>query len=79
MFRKTGVLKNFIMFKRKYLCWSLFLIKLTPKTPKRLQHWCFLVNNTKVLRTPYLQSNPGDCFCYFKKFVNFQGKYTFNF
>ena len=35
MFFKIGVLKNFVIFTGKYLCWSLFLIKLTPKTPKR--------------------------------------------
>ena len=28
MFFKIGVAKNFAMFKRKQLCWSLFLIKL---------------------------------------------------
>ena len=31
MFFKTGVLKNFAMFTRKHLCWSLFL--------KKLQDW----------------------------------------
>ena len=36
MFLKIGVLKNFVIFTGKYLCWSLFLIQLTPKTPKRL-------------------------------------------
>ena len=41
----TGdVLKNFVIFTGKHLCWSVFLIKLqTSKfTGKRLQHWCFL-------------------------------------
>ena len=36
MFWKIGVFKNFVILTGKYLCWSLFLIKLTPKTPKRL-------------------------------------------
>ena len=33
MFFKIGVLKNFVIFTGKYLCWSFFLIKLTLKTP----------------------------------------------
>ena len=38
-----GVLKNFIIFRVKHLCWSLFLIKLQACKfiKKRLQHWCF--------------------------------------
>ena len=28
MFFKKGVLKNFIIFTRKYLCWNLFVIQL---------------------------------------------------
>ena len=47
MFCKIGVLKNFVIFRGKYLCWCLFLIKLTPKTTKRLQRRCFLVNTAK--------------------------------
>ena len=42
---KMGVLKNFATVN--CLCWSLFLIKLK----KRLQHWSFLVNIAKFLRT----------------------------
>ena len=54
---KLGVLKNFAIFSRKHLPWSLFLIKLHAlKTcnfiKKRLQHRCFPVNIGKVLRTP---------------------------
>ena len=57
---KKGVLKNFVNFTGKHLCWSLInkakglhagnLIK------KRLQHRCFLVNNAKFLRTPILKN-----------------------
>ena len=72
MFFKIGVLKNFVIFTGKYLCWSLFLIKLTPKTPKRLQHRCFLVNIAKFLRTPFLRNTSGGCFCCFKKSVHSQ-------
>ena len=46
MFFKISVLKNFVTFTG-----SLFLIKLTPKTPKRLKHRYFLVNIAKFLRT----------------------------
>ena len=52
MFFKIGALKNFVIFTGKYLCWSLFLIKLTQKTPKRFQHRRFLMNIAKFLRTP---------------------------
>ena len=58
MFFKIGVLKNFVIFTGKHLCWSLLLIKLTPKTSKRLQHRCFLVNIAKFLRTPFLRNTP---------------------
>ena len=43
MFFKIGALKNFPIFTRKHLCWSLFLIK-------RLQQRCFPVNIAKFLR-----------------------------
>ena len=49
MFFKIDFLNNFVIFTGKYLCWSLFLIKLTPTTLKRLQHRCFLVNISKFL------------------------------
>ena len=43
MFFKIGILKNFANFKRKHLCWSLFLIKLQTCNfiKKRLWHKCF--------------------------------------
>ena len=69
---KKSVLKNFVIFTGKYLCWSFFLVKLTPKTSKRLQHRCFLVNIAKVLRTFLLQNTSGGCFCCFKKFKHSQ-------
>ena len=75
MFFKTGVLKNFVTLTEKYLCWSLFLIKLTPKTPKKLQHRCLLVNIAKFLRTPFLCNTSGGCFCCFKKIRTFPGKH----
>ena len=55
----TGdVLKNFVIFTGKHLCWSLFLIKLQACKfiEKRLQHWCFLFHVKKYLRTPILKS-----------------------
>ena len=36
MFFKIGVLKNFAIFTGKYLCWSLFLIKLQTLEPATL-------------------------------------------
>ena len=36
---EKGILKIFTKFARKYLCWSLFLIRL-----QRLQHRCFPAN-----------------------------------
>ena len=38
MFFDTGTLKNHAIFTGKYLCWSLFLIK--------LQYWAFFLLNT---------------------------------
>ena len=38
MFFETGTLKNHAIFTGKYLCWSLFLIK--------LQYWAFFLLNT---------------------------------
>ena len=43
-----GVLKSFTIFSRKYLCWSLFIIKFIKK---RLHHRCFLVHIATFLRT----------------------------
>ena len=72
MFFKIGVPKNFAIFTRKDLSWCLFLLKLTPKTPKKLQHRCFLVNVAKFLRTSFLRNTSFGCFCCFKKFVHSQ-------
>ena len=53
-----GVLKNFVIFTGKHLCWSLFLIKLQAYKfiEKRLQHWCFPMHAKKFLRTPILKN-----------------------
>ena len=52
------VLKNFVIFTGKHLCWSLFLIKLQACKfiEKRLQHWCFPLRVRKFLRTPILKN-----------------------
>ena len=51
-----GVLKDFVRFTGKHLCWSLFLIKLQAckSIEKRLKHWCFPLHVSKFLRTPIL-------------------------
>ena len=57
MFFKIGVLKNFGTFTRKYLCWSLLLIKLQAWRTiikKKLQRRCFPVKFAKFLKTPFL-------------------------
>ena len=54
MFFKVGVLKNFAILPRRYLRWSLFLIKLikTFLLKKRYhQHRYFLLSIAKLLRT----------------------------
>ena len=56
VFRKKGVLKNFAIFTRKYLCWSLFDVFWVNFIKKRLQHRYFPVNITKFLRTPILKN-----------------------
>ena len=60
MFFKIAVLKNFVIFTGKYLCWSLFLTKFKVSSlkacnviKKRLQHRCFPVNIVKLLRTAF--------------------------
>ena len=52
-----AVLKNFSIFTRKHLCWSLFLIKLQTFRSldekfywKRLEHGCFSMSIAKFLR-----------------------------
>ena len=55
---KKGVLINLVKFTGKDLCWSLFFNKVAGLRPatllkKRLWHWCFPVDFTKFLRTPF--------------------------
>ena len=60
VFCEKDVLKNFASFTGKYLCWSLFLIKMHVFRPvtllKRDQHWYFSVKFAKRLRTPILKN-----------------------
>ena len=58
MFFKTGVLENFAHFTAKYLCWSLFLIKLIQFIKKRLQHRCFPVKFQKFLKATFFTETP---------------------
>ena len=58
MFCKKGVLRNFAKFTGKHLCQSLFSNKVAGPRPaillkRRLLHWCFPVNFTEFLRTPF--------------------------
>ena len=62
MFFKIGVIINFLIFTRKYLCWSLFLIKLQDWSPatllkKRPQHQCFPVNITKCMTKTFFMEH----------------------
>ena len=56
---KKADLKNFIIFKEKHQCWSLFSINLHAFRPatflKRLQQGYFPVNIVKFLRTTILK------------------------
>ena len=59
MFFKVVVLKNFSIFAKTNLCWSLFLRKLHAWRPtfllkKKFQYRCFPVNIAKFLRTAFL-------------------------
>ena len=56
VFNKKAVLKNFTIFTGKQLCWNLFFNKNVSFTKKRLQHWSFLANIEKFLRTPILKN-----------------------
>ena len=62
VFYKKAVLKNFVLFTGKHLCWSLFFNKVAGlRRPamllkKKLQHRCFRVNNAKFLKTLILKS-----------------------
>ena len=53
MFLKIGVLKNFAIFTGKYLCWSLFLIKLQAWTA--LEHLRWLLLKSTTLKNAYNQ------------------------
>ena len=69
MFFKVVILKNFTAFTGKHQRWSLFSVKLQTWRPAgRLQHRCFPMNIAKFLRTPFLQSTSGGCFCKMMKF-----------
>ena len=61
MLFKEGVLKSFADFTGKQ-CWSLFLKNFVKE---RLQHRCFPVKFTKLLRTSFLQNTSGGCLCMF--------------
>ena len=67
-----NVLKNFVIFTGKHLCWSLFLIKLQvcKFIEKRLRRQCFPLHVRKLLRTPILKSTANGCFCLFFQFSN---------
>ena len=56
VFRKKVVLKNFVIFTRKHLCWRLFGVFGVNFIKKSLQHRYFLVNITKFLRTHILKN-----------------------
>ena len=62
------LLRNFAKFTEKHLRQSLFFNKscLWPATllKKRLWRRCFSVDFAKFLRTPFLQTPLGDCFCF---------------
>ena len=65
IFFKGGIFIKFSIFTGKYLCWSLFLIKLQAYNfiKKRLHHRCFHMNIAKFLKTLFLQSTFDGCFC----------------
>ena len=59
IFFKIGVLKNFAIFARKHLCWSLFLIY-WKEIPTQV---CLPVNIAKFLGTSFLKNICGGCVC----------------
>ena len=64
LFCKKGILRNFVNFTGKHLCWNFFLIELQEVCSfikKRLRHRCFSKEFTKFLRTPNLKI-VNDCF-----------------
>ena len=62
LFYKTAILRNFVIFTAKHLCWGLFFIKVagfqaSNCIKKGLQHRYFLVNNIrKFIRTSILKN-----------------------
>ena len=58
---KKAVLKHFVIFTGKHLCWGLFFNKVAGHQScnfikKRLQHRYFLVNIRKFIRRPILKN-----------------------
>ena len=58
---KKAILKHFVIFTGKHLCWGLFLNKVASHKAcnfikKRLQHRYFLVNIGKCIRRPILKN-----------------------
>ena len=76
MFFKTGVIRNFVIFTGKHLCWSIFLIKLRtlrpatlfqPHPQKILQHKWFLWKLRNFYEQVFSLNTSGGCFCQFDK------------
>ena len=70
VFYKIAILKNFVIFTGKLLCWGLFFINVAGLQAcncikKGLQHRYFLVNIRKFVRTSILQNQkqPPEVFC----------------
>ena len=60
-FFKIGVLKNFVIFTGKHLCWSLVFDKVAGVF--KFQHRCFLWILRTFLRAPFFyRVRPGGCF-----------------
>ena len=77
---KKDILKSFLIFTEKHLCWSLFLNKNAGLQSwnfikKRIQRRCFLVNTGKCLRTPVLKNI---CERLFERFTTRANKITSN-
>ena len=56
VFSKKSFLKNFTIFTKKHLCWSLFGVFGVNFIKKKLQHKYFPVKITKFLRAPILKN-----------------------
>ena len=68
MFLKKGAFKNFAIFARKHLCWSLFFdkvvsLKASKFVIKSLQHMGLPMSITKFLRIAFLWNISCGCFC----------------